>query len=1030
MQTFTPFGGCRAGTWAQRCGVALATFAVAVLATNPIVAQEAEDADEEDADQPVEIVVVTGSRLAREPSELSRDVIVLDRDAIVASGELTLPRLLRQLPQNINATNETFGSDLNGVTNVTGASTVNLRGFGSESTLILVDGRRVGYSGILGGVTDISTIPLSMVERVEIILDGASAIYGSDAVGGVVNIITRKDYTGIDVSVDYGRPHKPGYDEIRASISGGWNWSGARMVAGFEHFYDSGLDSSQRESEIGVVRRDRNNQKFTAAGPQIRAFSTFFDNECNAEKAVVYVFKGRVITREAFDALSAEDQYGAECHSDVTLPADFQPGDDLNGIEIFGPPDWGDAVESGYSLRPEQSHNVINVGVDYDISDSLAVRGNVRFAAKETTSNTGLSIFSSWLNQDNPHNPFGHRVTLRGQVLNGPPRHFASDKEDLHLQLGASGALGVSGWIWQAEFGRAQEDIDAQRFNVFDIATVAAGFDSDGVTPTLIRSISGITEDECAAAVTEFGGNNYEFTPPRGFFGSSCRVYGAAPDPINPFGDLTSYIVEDLSTISANEQTQFEAFARGELFEVGGGTVAVSVGYDYRHDVLDTLSEFFSPSSSGCSALGCPDDSPAGNAAFNTRIERDTHAAFFEGSVPLVREANARPGIDSLTVTFSGRYDSYSNVDVEFRDDESGEAGVDKPSDPGAEFTWSFGVAYRPNEALELKADTRTAFVAPQLNQLIQKTKERSPAGAFRGLYFIAPDSQGRTQTHNNVFNNIGGNDKLLPETADAYSISAEWFVLPGLSLKAAWSDTVFVNRIAYFSSLVGIDPDNLPANVMYFPDEDIYVKDERYINVSSLERSGLDLSLDFDLPTEFGDFSVTLRRSQTEKFKVVVDAAADEAQSLVKVKDNVTSSRDALLAAVPKYSAYGQVTFTRGGFSLSLDAQAAGSTSTIRPGGENAYIYRTEPATIVDMVAVYDFGQDTFFNAPAWMDDLQATFTINNVTDAFARNTLTDRAILEAGLTGHTEVNQINPVYEWTQGRAYRLTISKSLAL
>ena len=115
---------------------------------------------------------------------------------IRASGELTLARVLRQLPQNVNGTNETYGSELNGSNNVTGASTVNLRGLGSESTLILVDGRRVGYSGLLGGVTDISSIPLSMVDRIEILLDGASAVYGSDAVGGVVNIITRKDYSG------------------------------------------------------------------------------------------------------------------------------------------------------------------------------------------------------------------------------------------------------------------------------------------------------------------------------------------------------------------------------------------------------------------------------------------------------------------------------------------------------------------------------------------------------------------------------------------------------------------------------------------------------------------------------------------------------------------------------------------------------------------------------------------------------------------------------------------------------------------
>ena len=105
---------------------------VVSFATAFAIAQEDDDDDEETTeateleDAPVipatdvEVVVVTGSRLAREPSELSRDVIVLDEDAIIASGELTLPRLLRQLPQNINATNETIGSGLNGTKNFTG----------------------------------------------------------------------------------------------------------------------------------------------------------------------------------------------------------------------------------------------------------------------------------------------------------------------------------------------------------------------------------------------------------------------------------------------------------------------------------------------------------------------------------------------------------------------------------------------------------------------------------------------------------------------------------------------------------------------------------------------------------------------------------------------------------------------------------------------------------------------------------------------------------------------------------------------
>ena len=1009
-----------------RSCLAVAAMAAAAFVVSPIAAQEAdEDEEDEEAAEEIELVVVTGTRLARQPSELSRDVIVLDQDAIIASGELTLPRLLRQLPQNINSTNETYGSDLNGATNITGASTVNLRGLGSESTLILVDGRRVGYSGLLGGVTDIASIPLSMVDRIEIITDGASAIYGSDAVGGVVNIITRKDYQGVNVTLDYGRPDKPGYDETRVSVAAGWRMGDVRMIGGVEHFYDSGLDASQRDSDVHLYNIDRTGQKNGLAGPQMRAFSWFFDDSCDADKAVVYRHNGRIITREDYANLSDTAKLSAECHADVTLPAGFQPGNDLNSIMIFGPPNWDNAAEFGTSLRPEQRQNAFNVGGEFDVSELLTLRGNVSFASRETTSNQGLSSISNTLNAGNPYNPFGRAVTIRGQILNAAPRHFASEKEDLRVQLGANGTIGVSGWTWQAEFGSAEEQIDAQRLNVLDGQTISNGMNSDGVTESVIDRISGISAEECDAALADYpGGSRVTYSA---FFGGNCTVWGAPPDPINPFGDLSGYISAGLGAASSNEQTQFEAQARGDLFEMPGGAAAVALGYDYRKDVLDTMSEFHSATGT-CSGISCPNESPVGASAFNTRISRETHAAFFEGSVPFVGSGNALPGVEDFILTVSGRYDSYSNVEVEYRDSESGEAGTDTPQDPGAEFTWSVGFSYSPSDQLRIRADTRTSFVAPQLNQLIQATMERSPAAAFRGLYFTEPDSQGRTQTHDNVFNNTGGNDKLEPETAESNSLSVEWSGIEGLTLKAGWSDTVFENRIAYFSSLTDIDPNNLPSNVVYLPDEDIYIRDDRFINVSSIDRSGVDLELDYLLPTERGDFELTFRRSYTTKFKVFVDQASDESQSVLKVKDDVTASRDALLGVVPEHSTYAQLTWRRGGLSVSADAQASSDTFRIRAGGTDGYVYRTDPATIVDLVVVYEFGQDTLFNAPSWMDDLRATLTVNNVADAFTQNSQINRGLSPTD-PEYTEVYTINPVYEWSQGRAFRLSISKQLS-
>ena len=729
----------------------LSMIAGLALGMNIALAQE-EDGDAEDEEAlELQDVRVTGSRLNRPPSELSGNLIVLDREDIRASGELTLARVLRQLPQNVNGTNETFGSDLNGASNVTGASTVNLRGLGSESTLILVDGRRVGYSGLLGGVTDISTIPLSMVDRVEILLDGASAVYGSDAVGGVVNIITRQDYSGVELDLNYGRPHKSGFEETRVNVSTGFSWDGGRANVGYEYFRDSGIDASNRDSIILANRDDRGPQQRGLPGPQVRLYTWFFDRSCNDARALVYQLDGSVISRDQYAALSADDQARAVCHADITVPPGFMPGDDLNGIEVFGAAFFGESAELGRSLRPEQDHNVINLAIDQAISDSITAHGNVRWGTKKTTRNDGLNAFNGTLHAGSPYNPFGVRTTVVGQILTAPPRLFDSDRDELYLRLGLDGSIG-SNWTWQAEFSSSEEEIDSQQLNVSDNSTILNGLNSDGVSESVIGRFSGIDQAACEAKQMEIGGTRFIYST---FFGGNCTVYGAPPTPINPFGDFSSYIAEGLNSGSSNEQTLFEALARGELFNAPGGAIALVVGVDFRSDVLDSFSEFHS---TVCSTrTSCEGESAVGSRSFNTRVERDTQAGFFEGLIPIIGSDNAMPGVQRLNITFSGRYDSYSGVEVEYRDTQTGEAGTDEPADPGSEFTYSTGIVYRLNDEVQFKADRQTSFVAPQLNQLLQRTREREPSQAFRGLYFTEPDARGRTQTHTNVFNNIGG---------------------------------------------------------------------------------------------------------------------------------------------------------------------------------------------------------------------------------------------------------------------------------
>ncbi|MDE0444708.1 MAG: TonB-dependent receptor plug domain-containing protein [Gammaproteobacteria bacterium] len=183
----------------------------------------------------------------------------------------TVDEVFRRLPQNIfggtragganSSTDYTGGNELalqafNGTANVTGASTVNLRGIGERGTLILVDGRRIGQSGMLGGFSDISSIPMAMVERVDILLDGASVIYGPDAIGGVVNIILRKDFKGIHVRVRHDAPTERGQSQQTASIATTYGWDRGSLTGTLNYFRTGALDLSDSNLDsVGTFDR-------------------------------------------------------------------------------------------------------------------------------------------------------------------------------------------------------------------------------------------------------------------------------------------------------------------------------------------------------------------------------------------------------------------------------------------------------------------------------------------------------------------------------------------------------------------------------------------------------------------------------------------------------------------------------------------------------------------------------------------------------------------------------------------------------
>jgi iron complex outermembrane receptor protein len=205
----------------------LPTSVFAALGAGVAMAQApAEDAEAESTTK-MEVMTVTGSRIKRADIEGALPVTVIERSEIEASGDISVSDFLR------NTTFNSFGSFRpRSGSSAQAFSELSLRGLGGNRTLVLIDGRRAPVSPSTGTGQDLNAIPLAAVERFEILSDGASAIYGSDAIGGVVNIITRKDFNGVEVSLGASNPKLEGGETEEGQMLFGASSDRGSLIAG------------------------------------------------------------------------------------------------------------------------------------------------------------------------------------------------------------------------------------------------------------------------------------------------------------------------------------------------------------------------------------------------------------------------------------------------------------------------------------------------------------------------------------------------------------------------------------------------------------------------------------------------------------------------------------------------------------------------------------------------------------------------------------------------------------------------------
>ncbi len=322
-------------------------------------------AEEENAEEIVEEVLVTGSRIKRTGNTLSRPVISMTADAMTASGAVSVADALRESTLNsLGSFRESSGSSAQS------NATIDLRGAGAERTLVLLNGRRTTGSPSLGGggTINLNMLPRENIDRIEIIPDGASAIYGSDAVAGVVNVILKDEYEGFTLKTRYGTRSRDGGEEIGVSLLTGASSDRGSFVAGFEH-----------DSRDPIFDADR---AFTAARKEDRNGDGVIQGY---EETVGISIYGYTLLNPAYDGSLSYDP-------DNTDSWLYHPGancsttDGFQGeMEYFG---LGKYCGYAYALvsanRTSLDRNNAWISADYEITDDVELFFDVLWSGIET----------------------------------------------------------------------------------------------------------------------------------------------------------------------------------------------------------------------------------------------------------------------------------------------------------------------------------------------------------------------------------------------------------------------------------------------------------------------------------------------------------------------------------------------------------------------------------------------------------------------------------------------------------------------
>jgi iron complex outermembrane recepter protein len=721
-----------AGRAAVLCAACALTIAVGIAQAQTAIGDPEKQA-------PIESVTVTGSRIVQQGATAQQPITVIDRDAIDKTNISSLGDLLQQLTTGGSALNAKFNSSGNfgyppdGGGIGAGSAQVSLRNLDSKRVLVLVDGIRwVNESSASGvsGSADLNTIPLSIVDRIEVLEDGASAVYGSDAIAGVVNVITKKKFEGAQIEGSFGEYGKGG-KTTDASITLGATTDklSAIFVASF---YNQEAISSSKWWQSSFPEPLAGLAAGSSATPQGR-----------------YTFCDPRIAPPAYGSCTADQShfFDVTLNNGTTVPS-WDPTNPTGGTYH----NWSGGTDrfnfAPYNLleTPQQRKSIFT-NVQYQINDSveLHVKGvfNNRHSENQAApepifvgpyAGTGGLADTITVAANNPYNPFGITLdpaTNFGWVTRRPievgPREFFQDVNTYYVNAGLDGDLHFGyGLHW--DINAAYSDNKAEQ-----------SFDNGYNVAKLKLALGDVTVCEAVPGCV-----------PLDLFGGQGRPMTAA---------MINYIKATQLDASDQQLSIVSANITGTMFKIGDRSAGFAAGVEHRRYVGN-----FEPDP--LRQDGESQDSPAFPIDSSYRVSE----AYTEVNLPL---------LSSLDLSGAVRYSDYST----FGGATTGKVGFrwQPIQDIAARGTYSKG--FRAPNLGELYGLTSFAptLVDPCGPSGGAVVTAGPPVTALQKACVAQGVPPGYVQANTQITTFTGGNINLKPEKSDSYTL--------GLQYRASWAE-------------------------------------------------------------------------------------------------------------------------------------------------------------------------------------------------------------------------------------------------